>query len=201
MDNNDSDEKNTTQSLKQAQQKKRGYSDFFAWPVDRQLEEWAIVDSLKESLEKANAGFFNSLVARGRGNDPPDCEAVLFEGGKLGIEVTELVDPVAIMAHKNGDSAQPAQWSEIKLVKSISQRLEVKDASTNIKGGPYELYMLVIHTDEPALSFDYTHSILSEYIFKYCSVINRAFLLMSYDEKYRCCPFIELNIKARTLSQ
>jgi hypothetical protein len=45
----------------QSKQKKRGYSDFFAWPVDRQLEEWAIVDSLKESLEKANAGFFNWL--------------------------------------------------------------------------------------------------------------------------------------------
>ncbi|MEQ1543821.1 hypothetical protein [Methyloglobulus sp.] len=206
MDNNDSDEKNTAQSLNQAKkvqakQKKRGYSDFFAWPVDRQLEEWAIVDSLKESLEKADAGFFNSLVARGQGNDPPDCEAMLFEGGRLGIEVTELVDPVAIMAHKNGDSAQPAQWNEIKLVKSISQRLEVKDASTNIKGGPYERYILVIHTDEPALSFDYTHSILSEYIFNYCALINRAFLLMSYDEKYRCCPFIELNIKVRTLSK
>jgi hypothetical protein len=192
------DENSTGQPVDQAGQKKRGYSDFFAWPVDRQLEEWAIVDSLKESLEKANAGFFNSLVARGRGNDPPDCEALLFEGGKLGIEVTELVDPVAIMAYKNGNTNQWAEWSEAKLINSITQRLEVKDVSKNIKGGPYDLYMLVIHTDEPILNFDYTYPILSEYPFGFYSLISRAFLLMSFDEKYRCCPFIELNIKTRT---
>lgn len=192
------DENSTAQPLDQAGQKKRGYSDFFAWPVDRQLEEWAIVDSLKESLEKANAGFFNSLVARGRGNDPPDCEAMLFEGGKLGIEVTELVDADAIMAYKNGNTDHWAEWGEIKLIKSITQRLEVKDTSKNIKGGPYDLYMLVIHTDEPILSFDYTQPLLSKCPFGLYSLINRAFLLMSYDEKYQCCPFIELNIKTRT---
>jgi hypothetical protein len=182
--------------LGQARQKKRGYSDFFAWPVDRQLEEWAIVDSLKESLEKANAGFFNSLVARGRGNDPPDCEANLFEGGKLGIEVTELVDPIAILAYKNGDTSQQAEWSEAKLIKSITHRLRAKDISTNLKGGPYDQYILVIHTDEPLLSFDYTYPLLSNMQFQYYSLIDRAFLLMSYDEKHQCCPFIELNIKS-----
>jgi len=198
MDHDKSDENNTAQALDQVKQKKRGYSDFFAWPVDRQLEEWAIVDSLKESLEKANAGFFNSLRARGRGNDPPDCEAILYEGGKLGIEVTELVDPVAIMAYKNGDTSQQAEWSEDKLIKSIAHRLKAKDVSTNLKGGPYDVYMLVIHTDEPILNFDYTHPILSEYPFKFYSLISRAFLLMSYDQKYQCCPYIELNIKTRT---
>ncbi|MEQ1483988.1 hypothetical protein [Methyloglobulus sp.] len=195
-DNPDKNDKALT--LEQGKQKKRGYSDFFAWPVDRQLEEWAIVDSLKESLEKANAGFFNALLARGRGNDPPDCEAILFDGGRLGIEVTELVDAEAIMAYKNGNTGQQAEWSEHKLTSSITQRLEVKNASKNIKGGPYDLYMLVIHTDEPLLNFDYTYPLLSEYPFKSYSLIDRAFLLMSYDEKYQCCPFIELNIKANT---
>lgn len=198
MDKDKPDENNMFQTLGQARQKKRGYSDFFTWPVDRQLEEWAIVDSLKESLEKANAGFFNSLVARGRGNDPPDCEAALYEGGRLGIEVTELVDPVAIMAYKNGDTNQQAEWGEHKLINSITQRLEVKDVPKNIKGGPYDLYMLVIHTDEPALSFDYAYPLLSKFPFQFYSLIDRAFLLMSYDEKHQCCPFIELNIKART---
>ena len=168
MGNDKPDENGADQALgqvtqEQAKQKKRGYSDFFAWPVDRQLEEWAIVDSLKESLEKANAAFFNSLVARGRGNDPPDCEAMLFEGGRLGIEVTELVDAEAIMAHKSGNTDHLAEWGEYKLINSITQRLEVKDVSKNIKGGPYDLYMLVIHTDEPVLNFDYTYPILSEY--------------------------------------
>lgn len=198
MGNDKLDENNITFSLDQERQKKRGYSDFFAWPVDRQVEEWAVVDSLKESLEKANAGFFNSLIARGRGNDPPDCEAALYEGGKLGIEVTELVDPLAIMAYKSGNTDHQAEWSELKLINSITQRLEVKDSSRNIKGGPYDSYMLVIHTDEPVLSFDYTYPLLSEYPFRFYTLINRAFLLMSFDKKYQCCPFIELNIKTRT---
>jgi hypothetical protein len=197
MSNGESDPSNEDQSFVQATHKKRGYSDFFAWPLDRQLEEWAIVDSLEESLEKANAGFFNALVARGRGNDPPDCEAMLLDGGKLGIEVTELVDPAAIMAYKSGDTDQKAEWSEAKLINSITKRLAVKDASNNIKGGPYDLYMLVIHTDESALNFDFTYPLLSKSVFQFYSLINRAFLLMSYDEKYECCPFIELNIKAK----
>ena len=176
--------------------KKRGYSDFFTWPVDRQVEEWAIVDALKESLEKANSGFFNSVVARGRGNDPPDCQAALVEGGRLGIEGTELVDPAAIMAYKNGNTGHSAEWDEQKLVNAIARRLKVKDVPQNIKGGPYDLYMLVIHTDEPALSFDYTYPLLSKLPFQFFSLIDRAFLLMSYDKKYQCCPFIELTIKS-----
>lgn len=197
MGNDKSDEDYSDLTSDRAKLKKRGYSDFFAWPVDRQLEEWAIVDSLKESLEKANAGFFNSLIARGQGNDPPDCEAIMSDGGKLGIEVTELVDPAAIMAYKNGNTGHRAEWNEQKLIKSISQRLEAKEVSKNIKGGPYESYMLVIHTDEPRLTFDYTYPILTGHTFKFYSLINRAFLLMSYDEKYRCCPYIELKIKNR----
>jgi hypothetical protein len=197
MDKEKPDENSEGLLVDQSKQKKRGYSDFFAWPVDRQLEEWAIVDSLKESLEKANAVFFNSLVARGRGNDPPDCEANLFEGGKLGIEVTELVDPAAIMAYKNGDTNQQAEWSKDKLIKSITHRLIAKDISTNLKGGPYDQYILVIHTDEPLLTFDYAYPLLSTTLFQYYSLIDRAFLLISYDEKHQCCPFIELNIKAK----
>jgi hypothetical protein len=54
---------------------------------------------------------------------------------------------------------------------------------------------VLIHTDEPILNFDYTFPILSDHTFRYYSVIDRAFLLMSYDPKYQCCPYIELNIE------
>lgn len=177
-------------------QQKRGYGDFFAWPLDRQLEEWAIVEALKESLEKANAAFFKGLVVRGRGNDPPDCEAVLLEGGKIGIEVTELVDPEAILAYKNGDTLQQAEWDKVKLVNAINQRLRVKDVADKVKGGPYDLYILVIHTDEPMLNFDYTYPLLSGVSFPLCALIKRVFLLMSYDDAYQCCPYLELNLAA-----
>ena len=183
-------------ALKENTQRRRNYSDFFSWPVNRQLEEWAIVDSLKESLEKSNAGFFHSVIARGQGNDPPDCEAVLLGGGKAGIEVTELVDTEILMAHMNGNTGRKAEWSKPKLIDAITKRLEIKNASKNIKGGPYDLYVLVIHTDEPELSYDYAAPILAEHIFAYYSLIQRAFLLMSYDEKYKSCPYFELHFKA-----
>ncbi len=176
--------------------RKRSYGDFFAWPHNRQLEEWAIVDLLKESLEKANAGFFHGVIARGQGNDPPDCEAVLQDGGKLGIEVTELVDTEAIMAHMNGNTQHTAQWDEDKLITAVNKRLQIKDASKNIKGGPYETYILLIHTDEPQLSYDYVNPIIEGYKFSVAGLIDRAFLLMSYDEKYQSCPYIELTLSA-----
>lgn len=190
--------KTPSQHANLSKQVKRGYSDFFTWPVDRQLEEWAIAEALKESLEKSNAAFFNSLIARGRGNDPPDCEALLLGGGKLGIEVTELVDPKAILAFKNGDTLQQAEWDETKLVDALSQRLKVKDiAIANVKGGPYDLYVLLIHTDEPMLDYDYLNPLLSGVKFPACQLINRAFLLMSFDKKYQSCPYIELTFNAK----
>lgn len=198
MGNDKADDRPVAQGKKSISHKKRGYSDFFAWPVDRQLEEWAIVDTLKESLEKANAGFFHSLVARGRGNDPPDCEAMLMDGGKLGIEVTELVDSQAILAYLKGDTQQQAEWSKDKLISAITQRLAVKDLPHHVNGGPYDVYVLVIHTDEPALSFDYMNPLVENLVFKSYSLIDRAFLLMSYDERYAGCPYIELNIKAKS---
>lgn len=188
-----------SEALNRSNHIKRGYGDFFAWPVDRQLEEWAIVDLLKESLEKANAVFFNSLVARGKGNDPPNCEAIQLDGGKLGIEVTELVDPEAILAHKNGNTGHRAEWNRHKLIKAIEARLKAKDIAKNIKGGPYDQYILVIHTDEPVLTYDFLFPMVSNHVFQYYSVIDRVFLLMSFDEKYQCCPYIELNIKTTKL--
>ncbi len=193
---NDKQKDSNSDDVGESRVKKRGYSDFFAWPHNRQLEEWAVVDALKESLEKANAGFFHSLVAHGRGNDPPDCEAILQDGGKLGIEVTELVDEEAIMAFKNGLTSYSAEWNETKLTDFLAKRLSVKDASKNIKGGPYELYVLVIYTDEPQLTYEFAEQVLSGHIFKAYSLIDRAFLLMSYDEQYHSCPYIELTIKS-----
>lgn len=193
-DNADNPDKNTKPNAP----RKRNYSDFFTWPPNRQLEEWAIVDALKESLEKANAGFFHSLIARGQGNDPPDCEAVLQDGGKLGIEVTELVDTEILMAHMNGNTERKAHWNKGKLIGALAKRLEVKNASNHIKGGPYELYMLVIHTDEPELNFDRSSQLLDGHVFRHLSLIQRAFLLMSYDQRHQCCPFLELKFAAET---
>src|SRR4030042_6156411 len=78
----------------------RGYADSFEWRPDRDLEEYSVVKLFCEALEKEGKSFIdsNSIFRRGRGNDPPDCEANDLDGNLIGVEVTELVDPQAIIA-------------------------------------------------------------------------------------------------------
>lgn len=42
------------------------------------------------------------------------------------------------------------------------------------------MYVLVIHTDVPKLTFDFADDLLCKHFFKNYTLINRAFLLMSF---------------------
>jgi len=44
----------------------------------------------------------HSIVAHGLGKDPPDCEAIDNGGERIRIEVTELVDGIAVASANNG---------------------------------------------------------------------------------------------------
>jgi hypothetical protein len=71
--------------------------------TDRDVEELGVVQTLFESLPHRGQSFFQDYGSRGKGNDPPDCEARSFTGGRIGIEVTELVDRNSLKAAKAGD--------------------------------------------------------------------------------------------------
>jgi hypothetical protein len=82
--------------MRKAVDKQRGYADFFEYP-DKDVKEEGIARDLCESLAAAGTPLARpaDLVARGKGNDPPDCEARGIDGSRIAIEVTELVDQKA----------------------------------------------------------------------------------------------------------
>ncbi|MFX0209772.1 MAG: hypothetical protein ACFFDT_27570 [Candidatus Hodarchaeota archaeon] len=192
------EEKRFIKGIKEAIAKSRGYADSFGWPPNRDLEEYGVVKLFCEALEKEGKPFIdnNSIISRGRGNDPPDCEANDLDGNLIGIEVTELVDPEAIIAFKKDQVYEWAEWDKTKLIDAINNRLDAKDIPGQVKGGSYASYILIIHTDEPVLNADYAKALLKKYHFPKRVLIDRAFLFIFYDPIYKTYPYIELEFKS-----
>ena len=190
------EEKEILALMRAAQEKARGHADFFGWKVDRDIEEWGVVDSLRESLETNGELFFAGVTSRGRGNDPPDCESVNVNHMRIAIEVTELVDSEAIKAYKQNQVYNWENWTKERFISSLSERIISKGARyATLKGGPYEGgYVIVIHTDEVMLSLWTVRSFLDGVAFKKPLGVTRAFLLMSYDPKTKHCPYVELTL-------
>jgi hypothetical protein len=187
------EEREIAELMRQALQRSRGHANFFQWGPNRDVEEWGIVNYLRESLDADEAAFFREPAIRGRGNDPPDCEAQSLEGERIALEVTELVDPAAIVAFKCGDLYSWAEWSQERLREALQDRLTTKDQRhASLQGGPYSQYILVIHTDEPMLSHSSASTLLHGVRFARPAHIDRAFLLISYDPGLQRCPYIEL---------
>ncbi len=172
----------------------RPYAGYFSWLSDRDVEELGVVETLRESLAHCGQAFFHSCEARGRGKDPPDCEARLCTGGRVGIEVTELVDGRSIAAAKSGAAICWEPYSEEQLFDLVDSRIAEKDKARDVKDGPYDDYILVIYCDDPRV-LDYR---LIEYVrgarFRRTTLIKRAFLLFSFDPREQFCPYIELNL-------
>lgn len=70
------EEREIVESMREALRRTRGHASFFEWAPNRDLEEWGVADHFREALEKRGDPAFSRLRNRGRGNDPPDCEAV-----------------------------------------------------------------------------------------------------------------------------
>jgi hypothetical protein len=188
------EEKRFIKGIKETIAKSRGYADSFQWPPDRHLEECAVVRLFCEALEKECKPLidWSSIISRGCGNDPPDCEANDLEGNLIGIEVTELVDPRAIIAFKKNQVYESAEWDRTKLIDAINNRLDAKNFPERIKGGPYKSYILIIYTDEDVLNADYAKDLLEGYRFAKRNLIDRAFLFIFFDPIYKTYPCIEL---------
>jgi hypothetical protein len=151
------------------------------------------------------------LVSRGPGQDPPDCEAKL-DGRFSGVEVTELVDPPtlkrslkAIKLRKAGKKPTRPEayfnWDRDALRSALQARIDAKDQpSSKQKGGPYERYVLVIHTDEFFLDRDTVSRFLEGASFR-ATFITDVFLGLSYhpsvEPKGGCYPVFRLSIRPR----
>lgn len=184
--------------LRESRIKARGYADFFGWGADRDLEEWGVVTALAESLRLEGKVVFSSLKSRGRGNDPPDCEALDNKGKRIAIEVTELVDGEAIKAYKSGAKYIWADWNKSKFIGSLESLITRKDSKfIELKEPPYGGgYFIVIFTDEDMLDPATVELYLQGYKFNKPKHSERVFLLLSYDPTIQRCPYYELQLSS-----
>ena len=120
------DEYAIAEAMRAAQKKSRGYAGFFEWSTDRDLEEQGVAGHLAAALEANGAPSFSEIAIRGRGNDPPDLEAIDVNGKRVAIEVTELVDGKSIQAFKMGRHYDWAEWDQVKFLESITHLLKEK---------------------------------------------------------------------------
>jgi hypothetical protein len=192
------DEAEIYEAMRAARLAARGYADFFGWATNRDLEEQGVVRSLTESLIAEEVLFFSKIKMRGRGNDPPDLEALDKEGRRIAIEVTELVDGEAIRAHKRGNPYEWAEWNQAKFLSQLATLLKAKNERfSKLKDGPYPGgYVVLAFTDEPELSRTTVGNFLSGQVFSGIDHIHKAILLLSYDPSIGRCPFFEL-VKGR----
>ena len=174
----------------------RRHAGYFSWLSDRDIEEVGVVKSFQESLTHDGRSFFHSMHSRGRGNDPPDCEARLCAGGRVGIEVTELVDGQSIIAAKTGGQTPWEPFSKNQLLGLLTDRIKKKDNPIKVKGDPYEVYLLLIYCDEPRV-LDYNLiKAIEGCTFPSTMLIDRVFVLFSYSPWEKRCPYVELTLSA-----
>ncbi|EGR4485644.1 hypothetical protein VCSRO29_3441 [Vibrio cholerae] len=170
----------------------RSHAGYFSWETDQGIEERGVVECFREALEKNGELFFTGYRSRRQGEDPPDCEAIRTDGKKIAIEITEIVDGKAIAAARLHKAFLSKPWTAEQLDQIINTRISKKDKPSKIYGGPYEEHILLLCCDEPAI-LDYG---LVEHIkqqsYGKTSTITRVFLLLSYDPRVQCCPYIEL---------
>lgn len=172
--------------LREYVSKQRGYASFFSYPPNRDAEEWGVAEQLRESMALDGREPFTDVTSRGRGDDPPDCEATNSTGQRVAIEITELVDGDAIKAHqaarRSGSGAPVPEWSQLKFLNSVTTLLIRKDRKgSQLKGGPYPGgYVVVIPTDETMLDPSTVAKYLEGHAFSGMRHVTQAFVLLSY---------------------
>ncbi len=176
----------------------RPYAGHFSWESDRSkfTSEVGVLKVFEEALALEGNTFFSQARHRGQGRDPPDCEAVGKTGLRIGIEITELVDPASAAAARAG---RPYEWKDWKhnLVPALQDRLSGKDSPTGLKDSPYSEYVLLIYSDEPWLEIEEARSSLAHHIFLPTTLITKAYLLFSYSPWEKRYPCVRLNIAER----
>ena len=188
------------QGLRAAMKKVRPYASFFKW-TNKVTEELGIARTLIDS-----AGGALPLSDLRPGGDPPDVECLRSDGARVAIEVTELTDEEA-MSHnvpmmrktvgqvplERMKQTKVRDWDKAVFLEAVEERLKAKD-TVKLKGGPFEEYVVVLHTDEPMLVHADAVEWLQGCTFTRMGKVTSAYLLFSYDGNGY--PYIRLPISA-----
>src|SRR5262249_41118845 len=88
------------------------------------------------------------------------------------------------------------EWDEASFVALVAERIAAKD-QVELKDGPYDSCVVVLHCDELALRATDAKTWLDRHDFGEYSQIDRACLVFSYDPDWGYCPCIPLNVRRR----
>jgi hypothetical protein len=177
--------------LSESAARARGYADFFDWP-DKSVKEWGIAQTFVGELRRVQGTDVRSGKQHpGGANHPPDFQLTTEAGEIWAVEITELVSQEAIEATKRGHSVVAA-WSDEVLNMQFEQLLYKKDRPENVKGGPYDRFMLLVHVDEVMLSREQLERALGHRSFR-TRLIDDIYVLMSYDAHHQSYPLLSFS--------
>lgn len=185
---------NWTRLAEEFKANSRSDAGILAWEGDRSVAEEGVLIAFALALQEQERLFFSNAFHRGEGNDPPDCEATGLADERIGIELTELIDPETAAAARAGNNYQAKRWSETDIAAGLAERIAAKDAG-NPKGGPYDRYVLLVYTDEPGLSVDAARSVVSSRVYTATELLSEAYLLMSSDPSAKQHHCFQLNLR------
>jgi hypothetical protein len=176
--------------IREAAPKEKGYASFRDWP-DKSVKERAVVGDLLCAI-KAEEGQHGLLTLNVNETDPPDCIGIGLHGERVGFEVTELVDQATVERNLQGRS-EWKEWGQQEFLAKLQSILNEKDRK-QLRGRPYDKFVVVVHTDEPLLPHSECASMLNGHRFGPYQQINEAFLLFSYEPGRSSYPYIRLKL-------
>jgi hypothetical protein len=120
----------------------------------------------------------------------PDVVAVLQDGRRVGVEVTELRDPrsakraQAVKEGKEGEHFYRI-WDNAGIQEAVYDALLCKDQKRPTWGASFDEYLVVVHTDEPLISSqpDTADAALRQMASAALRRVTRAFFLIWYVPK------------------
>ncbi len=67
-------------------------------------------------------------------------------GVTWGVDITELLDQRAVEKTKRGENVL-ASWRGTELLRKFHALVDRQDKAANVRGGPYDVYVLLVHVD------------------------------------------------------
>lgn len=171
---------------------KRRHANFWNFH-DKRSKELGLFSEIFDKFEK---DYEAKIVEWGLSpKDPPDVFAKLADGRLIGIEITELVNEAAIDAQickPDRYSTELLRFDFSVAANKLRQKVEAKAKKLEHVHASYDELVLLIHTDEfmlkPEQFCSNEHGITPEI----ARIIDRVYLLFSYEADKQSCPLIQL---------
>lgn len=196
-------------TMKDAIKRSRGHATWWEWAPVRRLGEHHVASVLSRFLFDEDAVDTLTFPEQ----DPPDV-VLTVAGRRIGIEVTEIIDPNAVKTarflkqKRDGWSAKDLatadwpwpEWTDDRLQEAIAAAISIKNGKLTGAVAAYDELYLAVATDEPDIDVDKAARVVAG-LEASTSNIDRAFLLLGYNPGVDKgtypdgCPVLELALR------